>query len=415
MRRGIAALGAIALTATLAACGGNTAPAAQSADAAASAGAAAETEAKVGALTIWADDTRYSQIQELSKNFTAATQVEVNVVQKSVDDMVNEFIAQVPTGKGPDIIITAHDKLGQMVSNGVVGPADISGIKGKLAPSAVQAVTYEGQTYGVPYALESIALIRNNALTTAEPKTFDEMIEAGKAAGKEYPFIMQVAEEGDPYHMYPFQTSFGAPVFKQEADGSYTSELGFAGEEGTKFAEWLKAQGEAKVFDTAITGDIAKQSFIDGKAAFTVTGPWNVGPFREAGMDVSILPVPSAGGQPAQPFVGVQAFFASAKTQNQLLVNKYFEFLGSEEAQTKLYELGKRIPAMPSVAAKVDDADIKAFAEVAGSGVPMPAIPAMDAVWGFWGVTEANIITGKEAPADGWMKMAENITNAIKK
>lgn len=414
MRRGIAVLGAVALTTTLAACG-SSAPADSAASGDNPASVADDGAAKAGVLTIWADDTRYDQIVELSKDFTAATQVEVNVVQKSVDSMVDEFLAQVPTGKGPDIIINAHDKLGQMVSNGVVGTVDIANIKDKLAPAAVQGVTYEGQTYGVPYAVESIALIRNNKLTQAEPKTFDEMIEAGKAAGKEYPFIMQMGTEGDPYHMYPFQTSFGAPVFKQEADGSYTSELALGGEGGTKFAEWLKAQGEAKVLDPAISGDIAKQSFIDGKAPFTVTGPWNVGPFREAGMDVSVLPIPSAGGQPAQPFVGVQVFFASAKTENPLLVNKFFEYVGTEDVQMKLYELGKRIPAMPAVAAKVDDADIKAFAEVAGSGVPMPAIPAMGSVWEFWGVTEANIVTGKEQPADGWNKMAENITKAINK
>lgn len=415
MRRGIAVFGAIALSATLAACG-SSAPAGDNSDAAASAAAGAtEDGPKVGVLTIWADDTRYDQIKELGKEFTAATQVEVNVVQKSVDTMVDEFLTQVPTGKGPDIIINAHDKIGQMVSNGVVGTVDIANIKDKLAPAALQGVTYEGQTYGVPYAVESIALIRNNKLTQVEPKTFDEMLEAGKAAGKEYPFIMQMGEQGDPYHMYPFQTSFGAPVFTQEADGSYTSELALGGEAGTKFAEWLKAQGEAKVFDPAISGDIAKQAFIDGKAAYTVTGPWNVGPFRESGMDVSVLPVPSAGGQPAQPFVGVQVFFASAKTQNPLLVNKFLEYVGTEDVQVKLYELGKRIPAMPSVAAKVDDADIKAFAEVAGAGVPMPAIPAMNSVWEFWGVTEANIVTGKEQPAEGWTTMTDNITKAITK
>ncbi len=415
MRRSIAALGALALTATLAACGGTTADTQSGTQSGAQDGQSSDGAASVGSLTIWADDTRYSQIQDFSKDFTAETQVEVNVVQKSVDTLVDDFIAQVPTGKGPDIIITAHDKLGDLVTNGVVGTADISGIKGNLSESAVQAVTYEGQTYGVPYALESVALVRNNKLTQETPATFDDMITAGKAANVDYPFVLQMGEEGDPYHMYPFQTSFGAPVFKQDADGSYTAELALGGEGGTAFAEWLKAQGDAKVLSPAITADIAKQSFIDGKAAFTVTGPWNTGDFREAGMDISVLPIPSAGSEAAQPFVGVQAFFSSAQTQNQLLVNKYFEYVGTEKAQQKLYDLGGRIPAMPSVAEKVTDEDIKAFAEVAGAGAPMPAIPAMGSVWSFWGVTEANIITGKEAPAEGWAAMAENITNAINK
>ena len=36
--------------------------------------------------------------------------------------------------------------------------------------------------------------------------------------------IQQGADVGDPYHLYPLQTSFGAPVFEQTADGSYTDD-----------------------------------------------------------------------------------------------------------------------------------------------------------------------------------------------
>lgn len=68
---------------------------------------------------------------------------------------------------------------------------------------------------------------------------------------------------------------------------------------------------------------------------------------------------------------------------------------------------------MTSVAEGIDDADVKGFATVAGSGVPMPAIPEMGSVWQFWGVTEANIVTGKEAPEEGWKTMVDNIKGAI--
>ncbi len=60
------------------------------------------------------------------------------------------------------------------------------------------------------------------------------------------------------------------------------------------------------MLDPAIDGDKAKQAFLDGKAPYMITGPWNTTAFTEAGMDISVLPIPSAGGQPAQPFVGVQ-------------------------------------------------------------------------------------------------------------
>ena len=391
MRRGIAALGVLAAVTALAACSGKTA----------------------ATLTIWADDTRFVQVRSLADDFTASTGVAVNVVQKSESDMDTEFTTQVPTGNGPDLIVMAHDKLGALVANGVVAPVDLGEDSSAFSDVAVKAVTYNDQTYGVPYSVESVALVRNNALTQDAPTTYDDMIASGKVSGAEYPFIIQMGDKGDPYHFYGFQTSFGAPVFNTNADGEYTSELAMGGSGGTDFANWLKAQGDAGVFSPSITGDIAKQKFLDGAAAYTVTGPWNVAAFREAGMDVSVLPVPSAGSQPALPFVGVQMFYQSAKSANPVAARLFFNYLATPEAQEKMQELGGRASAMPSVAAKSDDQDIKDFAKVAESGALAPAIPAMGSVWNYWGQTEANIVTGTETPAEGWATMITNINNAI--
>ena len=42
-----------------------------------------------------------------------------------VDDMKDDFIQQVPTGKGPDIVMGAHDWLGELSTNGVVAPIEL--------------------------------------------------------------------------------------------------------------------------------------------------------------------------------------------------------------------------------------------------------------------------------------------------
>ena len=404
MRRGIAALGVFAAATALAACSGNPTPATNSSE---------NSNETLATLTIWADDTRFAQVQSLAEDFTTSTGVAVNVVQKSEADMDTEFTTQVPTGNGPDLIVMAHDKLGALVANGVVAPVDLGEAKSEFSDVAVKAVTYNGQTYGVPYAVESVALVRNNALTQDTPTTYDDMIASGKKTGVDYPFIIQMGDKGDPYHFYSFQTSFGAPVFNTNADGEYTSDLAMGATGGTEFATWLKAQGDAGIISPSITGDIAKQAFLDGKAAYTVTGPWNVAAFRDKGMDVSVLSVPAAGSQAAQPFVGVQMFYQSAKSANPVAAKQFFNYLATPEAQEEMQKLGGRASAMPSVAAKSDDQDIKDFSKVAESGALAPSIPAMGAVWNFWGQTEANIVTGTETPAEGWATMVTNINNAI--
>ena len=406
MRRGIAALGAFAAVTALAACSGNTTPTTNSSE---------NSNETLATLTIWADDTRFAQVQSFAKDFTASTSVAVNVVQKSEADMDTEFTTQVPTGNGPDLIVMAHDKLGALVSNGVVAPVDLGQNKEQFSDVAVKAVTYNGQTYGVPYAVESVALVRNNALTQDAPTTYDDMIASGKKAGVEYPFIIQMGDKGDPYHFYAFQTSFGAPVFKQAKDGSYTNQLALGGQNGQNYANWLRTQGKAGIFNPSITSDIAKEAFLNGQSPYIVTGPWNVTDFRKANMDITILPIPSAGGQPARPFVGVQMFYQSSKTKNPVLVAKFFEFLQTKAAQAKLQKLGGRVPAMKEVAKEVTDPDIKSFAQVAGEGVPMPAIPEMGYVWDYWGTTEVDIANGSQAPQAAWNAMIKNIESKFKK
>ena len=157
MRRGIAALGVFAAVTALAACNNGTTSSSSS-----SSSDGAKTDA-VATLTIWADDTRFTQVETIAEDFTAKTGVKVDVVQKSESDMDTEFTTQVPTGNGPDLIVMAHDKLGALVSNGVVAPVDLGEAKSQFADVAVKGVTYNGQTYGVPYAIESVALVRNNA------------------------------------------------------------------------------------------------------------------------------------------------------------------------------------------------------------------------------------------------------------
>lgn len=76
MRRGIAALVAMIMTASLAACGGSTGATKN------------QSDASTAVLTVWADDTRYTQIQELAKDFTASSGIKVNVVQKDRKSVV---------------------------------------------------------------------------------------------------------------------------------------------------------------------------------------------------------------------------------------------------------------------------------------------------------------------------------------
>ena len=411
MRKSLLAVAAAGLTLSLAACGGSGTPTTTNEPSgSASPSATSSAPAASGSLTIWVDETRIDAFKEIGAAFQASTGVSLDVVQKPSQDIKTDFVAQAPTGEGPDLIVGAHDWVGDLQSNGVIAPVELGDKAADFNKLAISGFTYDGQLFGVPYAMENIALVRNNAMVSDTPATFDELIAQGKAAaGAEFPIVIQQGPDGDAYHLYPVQSSFGASVFKTDASGAYTTELGMGGAEGTAFATYLKKLADEKVVSSSIGGDQAKQAFLDQKTPYMITGPWNIKDFQDAGIDVSVLPVPSAGGQPAAPFLGVQGVYLSAKSENALVANQFLDYMASAEAQDKLYELGGRQPALTESADKVDDEILKGFAEAGKDGQPMPAIPQMGAVWTFWGGAQISIIDGKADPATAWAEMIKNI------
>ncbi|BAJ75899.1 maltose-binding periplasmic proteins/domains [Microbacterium testaceum StLB037] len=365
-------------------------------------------------IVVWTDAEREQAIGDAAKAFEEETGATVRLVQKNFEDLRNDFIAQVPTGEGPDITVGAHDWLGALVAAGVVDTIDLGDTASNFEPVALEAMTYDGQLYALPYSLETVALVQNTALVGTEaPATWDDMIQRGLASGAERPFVINTAgETGDGYTMYGLQTSFGAPVFVQDASGSYTSEVGMGGAAGERFAQWLSTNGQAGYLSTTIDYDINNELFASGKAPYTVQGPWAISSFE--GIDVAVNPIPSAGGETAAPFVGVQGFYLSAQSKNALLATEFLvNYLGTEDAQRALYEADPRIPAYTSLGQEVaSDPIIAGFLASAQNGVPMPSIPEMGSVWDLWNAAEAQIISGAE-PVSTWNQMITDLQSTL--
>jgi len=372
-----------------------------------------DTPAGEGAeLVIWTDAEREAALTAAAESFEEETGAKITLVQKNFEDLRNDFIAQVPTGEGPDITVGAHDWLGALVAAGVVDTIDLGDTAGEFEQVALDAMTYDGQLYALPYSLESIALIQNVDLVgDAAPATWDEMIQNGIASGAERPFVINTAgETGDGYTMYGFQTSFGAPVFVQDESGSYTTEIGMGGAAGEAFAGWLGANGSAGTgyISTTVDYDINNELFASGKAPYTVQGPWAMSLFED--MNVLVNPIPSAGGETAAPFVGVQGFYLSSQSKNALLAQEFLvNYLGTEDAQRALYEADPRIPAWSALAEEVSsDPIIAGFVASAQGGVPMPSIPEMGSVWDLWNAAQVQIINGAD-PAATWSTMVADL------
>ncbi len=376
-------------------------------------------------LVIWTDDNKLAAVTEAAKAFGEANGITVGV--QAIVNTRSDFITANQAGNGPDVLVGAHDWIGQLVSNGAIDPLqlDTSG----YAEKAVSAVTYAGQLYGVPYGVESLVLYCNTEIVgDTQWASIDDAIAAGQAAkdAGTVDSALNVPQgiQGDPYNMQPYYTSAGGYLFGKTADGSYNpDDLGVGTPAGVAAAAKIAELGEkgTGVFSTAITGDNAISLFAEGKAGCLSSGPWALKDV-ETGLagKFNIQPIPGfAGMGPAQPFMGAQAFYVASAGKNKSFAQAFVTgntpgALNTAETMTTLYEGANLPPAMTSVrdVAAAADPNIGIFGAAADAAEPMPAIPAMDQVWTPLGQAYAAVIGGAD-PASTMETTAATITAAI--
>ncbi len=366
-------------------------------------------------LVIWADENRAPIMEEIAKAFTEKYGVEVEVQQVGFGDIRDQFKVAAPAGEGPDIIIGAHDWLGELVVNGLLAPVDLGAKKDKFLPSALQAFTYNSQLYGMPYLTENVAFFYNPDLVPEAPKTWSEVTKIAaelEKAGK----VKQgyVLHQGDPYHFYPIMTAFGGYVFGKDKDGNYNpKDLGIDSPGSIAAAKWLDMMVKEGHLKPDVDWDTAHTMFEQGDAAMIITGPWALKRIRESGVHYKIAEIPDETAD-GHPFSGVHGFMISAFSENKLLAQTFLtEFVATEENMWKLFNADPRPSAFLPVREKIDDPDIAAFGLAGKNADPMPAIPEMSKVWEAWGNAITLIFQQQEDPETAFKNAAEQIRQAI--
>lgn len=362
---------------------------------------------KEGTLTIWVDGGRVQAITDMGKKFTEAYNIPVAVQELGFGDVRDQLKIAGPAGEGPDIIIGAHDWLGELVSNGLLEPLDLGDKADSFDPVSLQAFTYNGQLYGLPYAVEAIALVYNKDLVPEPPATWEEMKEIARNL-QEQGAIEQgyVLQQGDPYHTYPIITGFGGYVFGRTEEGSYNPEdLGLDNPGAIAAANEIDGMIKEGLLRKDINYEIMMTLFKESKSAFFFGGPWTLNDLRSSGVNYGIAKIPTMSQTP-RPFVGVQGFMVSSFGKNKLLAQTFLtEYLATDEAMQALYEAVPNGPAWLPLRETLTDADLQMFAASAADGEPMPAIPQMSAVWEAWGKA-ITIIFQQQQPSDQAMKDA---------
>ncbi|AXK44769.1 sugar ABC transporter substrate-binding protein [Brachybacterium saurashtrense] len=419
-RKSFLALGGVAASMTvLAACGGGSDTSDGASGGSSDAGGDAGSGGSSGQLVIWADEEKAPALEPSAKAWGEQNGIDVVVEVVPGDELQANFITANQAGNGPDVTMGAHDWIGNLVQNGAISPVQLpADVADTIAPIGLEAVTYDGQTYGVPYAVETLALYANHALTdTPEPSSLEELISAAEAGDAENVLSLPVGESGDPYHMQPLYTSAGGYLFGRDAEGNLDpSDLGVGQEGSLTAADKIAELGEQGVLKNSITGDNSISLFTEGKSAYLISGPWALADVRDSGIEFTISPIPGFEGmEPAAPFAGVNSFYVASNGANAGFAQQFMtDVAGSPDVAKAMYEANPLPPVNLQLREEIaaSDEHVTIFAEAAESADPMPAIPAMAAIWGPLGIAQANIVGGAD-PHPTMEAAGEEIATAI--
>lgn len=351
-------------------------------------------------LKVWESDKGPDKfIQEAGAAYTKANpNVTVEYVHVELGDAAGQIALDGPAGVGPDLFAAPHDKLGELVNSGHVAPTvNPDKVKKQVLGACSQALTYEGKMYGYPVSAETYALFYNKDLIAEKdvPKTWEDLEkwtkEFNAANPGKYGFIMDV---GNSYYTILFTTSSGNRLFGPSGtDTTSTNINSDASIKGMEFFQTLRSTLDVPAAD--VTTSMADAAFSSGKAAMHITGPWNIKPFVDAGINFGVAALPALPGdtKPCASFSGTRAMFVSAYSENVEEASKFAEFLLTDEMQQLRFAL---TGAMPSINTKVDSPYIPGFLEQLDYAFPMPSIPQMGSFWEAMGNASKNIWDGAD-------------------
>lgn len=356
-------------------------------------------------LVIWADGERAPILTEIGAAFTEEFGVPVEVQEMGLGDARDQLLVAGPVGEGPDILIIPHDSIGLLVANGAIVPLDLTGMEEDFLPAALNLFTYADQLWGLPYALENIALVRNTDLVPDAPATWEEVrtiSEDLQASGDaQYGFLLQT---GDAYHNFPVISAFGGYIFGRNDDGTFNvGDIGLNSEGGLAAAEWLSGMYNDGLMVPNVDNDVIFSLFESGDLAMFMTGPWFSQRIADSGQPYAIGVIPGADGgmEHGAPFAGGQGFVISAFSDNQLLAETFLlDYLATADVMAELTSAGEsgiyaRFPAFVGIDTS-SDPNIDGFLAAGENSIPMPAIPEMGSVWAAAGNALTLISTGDD-------------------
>ncbi|MBV9999039.1 MAG: maltose/maltodextrin ABC transporter substrate-binding protein MalE [Verrucomicrobia bacterium] len=369
-----------------------------------------------GELLIWMDSDRAQAVAPIAQKFEEDLGIKVRI--EAPEKVTDNFPIAAQRKKGPDVVIWAHDKVGEWADGGLIAPIEVSDeYKAKFLPQAWDAVTHDNQLWGYPLSFEVVGLIYNKQLINGVPpsqlpdlQSFNEQF---KRAHPDKSSILW--QYSSPFYSWGILASAGAYIFAKTPEGYDIHNVGVATPGAVEALTQIIDLVHAGILPKGMADNsMAKELMAQGKLAMMISGPWDWPDLIKKGIDFGVAPVPGMNNKPGRAFIGVSVAYMDRSTPNRDLAREFLEDYFVTDAALGLANEAKPLglPALKTMYEKLaqDNPLIRDLKTCSDAGEVMPNIPQMGRFWSSLGSALEVATNGQAPPQVALQKAAENMS-----
>ncbi|USD66150.1 maltose/maltodextrin ABC transporter substrate-binding protein MalE [Vibrio sp. SCSIO 43136] len=364
-----------------------------------------------GQITVWMPlDKGQKGMTYAVEQFEADTGIKVKV--EFPESLEERFVQFASVGKGPDVMVFAHDRFGGYAASGLVKEVNPEpSYKAQFEDYAWDATSYNGKLYGYPIAAETVSLIYNKDIIKEPIKHWEELFSLDKQLNEKG--IKAIAWDiKNPYFTHPLYSSDGAYIFAQDANGYIPTQTGVNTPAAKNTMAFLKRMIDEGVMSSDMDYAHAESAFNKGKVAMTINGPWSWANMDKMGLNYGIAQLPMFEGKASRPFVGILMAGINTASPNHELAQEFIEnyMLSMESLRFMNSQVPIGVPSRKAFSQELaDQPRVQAAIKNASNGDIMPNIPQMLGYWHGSSAALTNVIDGRQSIADALNELEQKV------
>jgi arabinogalactan oligomer/maltooligosaccharide transport system permease protein len=272
-------------------------------------------------------------------------------------------------------------------------------------------MAYKSSLWGLPLTVKSLALYYRTDLVAEAPRTTDELIALGPTMRAKDGYALAYANV-DFYGHAPWLFGYGGKLIDDAGN------LTIATPEGAAAMAFARSLVAKQIAPEHAEGPLVATLFNEGKAATVMSGPWFQADIA-AGVPwkVATLPIVSATGKPAMPFVGAEGILMSARAHDKATAFAAMaELAGDVAAIDRAHRAHQIVPNLrayddPEVAA---DPVLGAFRAQLEHAMPMPNDTRMRMVWIPYKDALGDVLAGRGDPTERLLDTEKKVEGYIR-